>query len=399
MCQGSLDRATQGNAGSAVDGDPVGDDLVGLRPVPLRPKGAIVGRIGVESERALDCQRRCAFVPAAGARNAPVPLPVPMVIAPAMIPLPPIVLAFTFTPPLPVPEPVLNRRAAVDRANARLYRSLAMDRQALIFLHIPKTAGTTLNRIIERQYSPFEIFTMDPYRIRATPERLKRLPEGRRRRLRIVRGHMFYGIHECLPQGGTYFTMLRDPVARALSTYYFILRRPLNPLHRKVKKERLTIEDCIRLFPQRHNLQCRMIAGVKDAGSTAGGGLLDMAKEHLTKSFSVVGICETFEESLMLMAATFDWQIPFYKNCKVSKTRPQINPSTVEMIREHNRLDVELYEFGKRLFEESLRKNEAAVRDGLAALRALPAPGSMQDFCNSTLGAGRFVLNKIASAI
>jgi len=32
---------------------------------------------------------------------------------------------------------------------------------------------------------------MDPYRIRAIAERLKRLPEGRRRRLRVVRGHLF----------------------------------------------------------------------------------------------------------------------------------------------------------------------------------------------------------------
>ena len=274
-----------------------------------------------------------------------------------------------------------------------------MDREALIFLHIPKTAGTTLNRIIEWQYSPFEIFTMDPYRIRATPERLKRLPQGRRCRLRMVRGHMLYGIHECLPQGATYFTMLRDPVARALSTYYFILRRPLNPLHRKVKKERLSIEDCIRSFPQRHNLQCRLIAGVKDASSTGDERLLDMAKEHLIKSFSVVGIAERFEESLMLMATTFDWEIPFYKNCKVSKTRPQIDPGTVEMIRDHNRLDVELYEFSKRLFEESLQKKEAAVQEGLAALRALPTPGAVQGFCNSALGAGRFVVNKIASAV
>ena len=274
-----------------------------------------------------------------------------------------------------------------------------MDRKALIFLHIPKTAGTTLNRIIEWQYSPFEIFTMDPYRIRATPERLKRLPERRRRRLRMVRGHMLYGVHESLPQGATYFTMLRDPVARALSTYYFILRRPLNPLHRKVKGGGLTIEDCIQQFPQRHNLQCRLIAGVKDAASIGDERLLDMAKEHLNKSFSVVGIAERFEESLMLMATTFDWEIPFYKNCKVSKTRPQINPGTVEMIRDHNRLDVELYEFSKRLFEESLQKKEAAVQEGLAALRALPTPDAVQGFCNSALGAGRFVVNKIASAV
>lgn len=274
-----------------------------------------------------------------------------------------------------------------------------MDGKAVIFLHIPKTAGTTLNRIIERQYSPFEIFTMDPYRIRATPARLKRLPERRRRRLRMVRGHMFYGVHEFLPQGATYITMLRDPVLRTLSAYYFILRRPLNPFHRKVKKEKLGVEDCLRLFPQRNNLQCKMIAGLKDVSSISDGRLLEIAKEHLTTSFSVVGICESFEESLILMAMTFGWEIPYYKSCKVSKTRPQISPGTVEMIRDHNRLDVELYEFAKGMFEENLRKNEAAVREKLAALRALPAPGSVQDFCNSTLGAGRFVLNKIASAV
>ena len=273
-----------------------------------------------------------------------------------------------------------------------------MDREALIFLHIPKTAGTTLNRIIEWQYSPFAIFTMDPYRIRATPERLKRLPEGRRRRLRVVRGHLFYGIHECLPQGATYITMLRDPVPRALSAYYFILRRPLHPLHWKLKREGLRVEDCLRLFPQRHNLQCRLIAGVKDT-AIADKRLLDIAKENLTRSFSVVGISERFDESLMLIATTFDWEIPLYKNCKVSKARPQIDPGTVEMIRDHNRLDVELYEFGKGLFEESLQKKEAAVREGLAALRALPTRGAVEGFCKSTLGAGRFFVNKIASAV
>ena len=273
-----------------------------------------------------------------------------------------------------------------------------MDREAIIFLHIPKTAGTTLNRIIEWQYSPFAIFTMDPYRIRATAERLKRLPEGRRRRLRMVRGHMLYGIHRFLPQGATYVTMLREPVARVLSAYYFVLRRPLNPLHRKMKRERLSVEDCLRLFPQRQNLQCRFIAGMENS-ATGDERLLDIAKENLTKSFSVVGISERFEESLILMAKTCDWEIPSYENCKVAKSRPQIDPSAVEMIRDHNRLDLELYEFGKGLFEESLQKKESAVREGLAALRTLPKPGSVEGFCNSTWGAGRFLVNKIASAV
>ena len=273
-----------------------------------------------------------------------------------------------------------------------------MEREALIFLHIPKTAGTTLNRIIEWQYSPFAIFTMDPYRIRATVDRFKRLPEGRRRRLQVVRGHLLYGIHEFLPQGATYITMLREPVARVLSAYYFILRRPLHPLHRKMKREKLRVEDCLRLFPQRQNLQCQFIAGVEDA-TVGSEHLLDVAKENLLKSFSVVGISERFEESIVLMAKTFGWDFLSYENKKVSKTRPQIDPGVVEMIRDHNRLDGELYEFGKGLFEESLREKAAAIQEGLTALRSLPKPGPVAGFCNSTLGASRFLLTKITSAV
>jgi len=284
-----------------------------------------------------------------------------------------------------------------ERANVGRDCSVALDREALIFLHIPKTAGTTLNRIIERQYSPFAIFTMDPHRIRATAERFKQLPEARRRRLQVVRGHLFYGIHEFLPQGATYITMLREPVARLLSSYYFVLRRPLNPLHRKFKRERLGVEDCIRLFPDRNNTQCRFIAGVKDT-AIADERLLDMAKENLTKSFSVVGICERFEESLILISKTFGWAISAYENHKVAKIRPMVEAKLVDLVSEHNRLDVELYEFGKKLFEQSLRKNEDAVREGLATLRAIPRPGILKRSCQSNVSAARFLLNKIVSA-
>jgi Sulfotransferase family len=273
-----------------------------------------------------------------------------------------------------------------------------MDREALIFLHIPKTAGTTLNRIIEWQYNPLSIFTLDPYRFRATAERFKTLSEERRRRLRVVRGHLYYGLHEFLPQGATYITMLREPVARFLSSYYFILRRPLHPLHRKLKKEQLGVEDYLRLIPHRHNFQCRLIAGVEN-GATGDERLLEMAKEHLTESFSVVGICERFEESLMLIAKTFGWDVPFYENHKVSKNRSPVDPSSIEMIQEHNRLDLELYEFGKKLFDESLRKKQEVVRDGLAILRTLPKPGSVQSFYSSSVSAGRFLVSKVASVL
>ncbi len=272
-----------------------------------------------------------------------------------------------------------------------------MDREALVFLHIPKTAGTTLNRIIEWQYNPLSIFTMDPYRIRATVERLETLPEARRRRLQVVRGHLYYGVHEFLPQGATYITMLREPVARFLSSYYFIQRRPLHPLHRKVTTERIGIEDFIRLTPHRQNLQCSLIAGVKNDG-TADEQMLEKAKANLLSSFAVVGISERFEESLVLIAQTFGWEIPFYENRKVAKSRPKVAVDEIDLIRKHNRLDLELYDFAMGLFREKLAKNQTEVEKGLAILKSVPKPGPLQNLYQSSISAGRFLVSKIASA-
>ena len=125
---------------------------------------------------------------------------------------------------------------------------------------------------------------------------------------------------------------------------------------------------------------------------------LEIAKENLANSFSVVGICERFEESLMLMAQTYDWEVPFYENRKVSKTRPNVEAAAVELIKENNQLDLELYRFGKELFEESLEKEEE-VEEGLVRLRALSKPTPIENFCQSTVGAGRFLMTKIASAV
>jgi len=273
-----------------------------------------------------------------------------------------------------------------------------VDKEALLFLHIPKTAGTTLNRILEWQYNPLSIFTIDPYRIRATAERLRTFSQERLRSLQVIRGHFYYGLHEVLPQGGTYITILRNPVARALSSYYFIQRRPLHPLHRKLKGGRISVAEFIELTLHRQNLQCSLIAGVKNQ-TGADERTLELAKEHLSKTFSVVGIAERFEESLILMAKTFGWEVPYYENHKVTKNRPPPDPADVELIREHNRLDLELYEFGQNLLDSALARKKPEVEEGLARLHTLEKPTSLASFCSSAVGAGRFLVSKVASAV
>ncbi len=270
--------------------------------------------------------------------------------------------------------------------------------EALIFLHIPKTAGTTLNRIIEWQYDPRTIYTVDPYQIRATVQRLKTLSEKRRRSLRVVRGHLIYGVHECLPQGGTYITMLRDPVKRFLSSYFFILRRPLHPLHRKLKAKGIGIGDFLEFTAQRQNLQTKMLAGVPYLGP-CDERVFETAQQNMATSFRVVGISERFEESLFLIASSFGWKIPHYENRKVTKSRSAVDPAMIEMIREHNRYDIALYELGKKRLDEDLQKNAEAVQQAMQELAATPKPGKLENFLQTTVGTGRFLVSKVTSVL
>ena len=61
--------------------------------------------------------------------------------------------------------------------------------EALIFLHVPKSAGTTLNRLIEREYSLFEMYSVDPVLSRSRA-RLWRLPQRRLKRFRVFKDHI-----------------------------------------------------------------------------------------------------------------------------------------------------------------------------------------------------------------
>src|SRR5256714_9537299 len=83
--------------------------------------------------------------------------------------------------------------------------------KALLFLHIPKAAGTTLHSIIERQFAPAQTFTISGA---DSPQGIKEftgLPAERREQIRLLKGPMPYGLHEYLSVPATHITMLRDP--------------------------------------------------------------------------------------------------------------------------------------------------------------------------------------------
>src|SRR5437879_12837060 len=102
--------------------------------------------------------------------------------------------------------------------------------RTVIFIHIPKTAGITLRYIIEAQYEHAGHDKIDGERIAESVAEFRRLPESEKQNVRVLTGHMPFGLHEAMPQRCHYVTLLRDPTERTISHYYFVFREPTHYL-------------------------------------------------------------------------------------------------------------------------------------------------------------------------
>lgn len=142
---------------------------------------------------------------------------------------------------------------------------------SLIFLHIPRTGGSMLHWVIKDKYEKYEpatIFTIDGNRFKESVREFKRLPEEQRKRIRVLKGHMYFGLHEFLPRPSSYITILRDPIERVISAYYHILQNPTQGAHKVVTSQRMSLAEFVRtgVCKMANNGQTRFLSGEPEAG-------------------------------------------------------------------------------------------------------------------------------------
>jgi hypothetical protein len=249
----------------------------------------------------------------------------------------------------------------------------------LIFHHIPKTAGSTLNAVIDGNYERSTVFRVESP-IVPSLEKFKALPSEERRRLRVVRGHAAWGLHEHLDGPCVYVTMLRDPVDRVVSNYYFVLSSPKHNLHEQVVSGNLSLKDYVEkgVNRQMDNGQVRALSGKGTGlGDAVGYGectqdMLELAKHNLSNGYALAGLTERFDVSLLLMKRLLGWKKTFYRRQKVTRERPSLSEIARDArlaIEDRNRFDLELYRLASKLFERHLEKQSILFPLEVAAFR------------------------------
>ncbi len=191
-----------------------------------------------------------------------------------------------------------------DLAPARRY-----DDHTVAFTHIPKAAGTTLDRIMSAAarlgYSRGERAMGTIYGQYLGPDKeealasLAAMPAERLTDCAYLTGHLPYGMHERLPRPCLYVTVLRDPLARLRSQFRFGLQR-------QGWLPGADIDDLVASGRIAANGQTRQIAGLADADAPCTEATLAMAIDNLRR-YGVVGVAERFDEVLSALITLFGW--------------------------------------------------------------------------------------------
>jgi len=259
----------------------------------------------------------------------------------------------------------------------------------LVFVHIPKTAGTTLRTVLSmnepgaRSRALGNVFKGGGG-ISKTP--IVRLRDGKGPDLtnvRLVRGHVPLGIREYLPQDRELrcFTFLREPVDRTLS-HYFAIREAGRVYGLPPLTADATLDDAFEGGYLHDNLQTRMLSGQPEPFGQVDGEMFKQAKHNLRAGLACFGLTERFDESLVLAKQRLGLNTILHdSNSRVNTTRPRGDEVPADLRRaaeRSNRYDIRLYRYAQKLFDSAPERQGPEFQVDAAALRAAKGDGGIE---------------------
>ena len=240
--------------------------------------------------------------------------------------------------------------------------------RSLHFLHIPKTAGTSIRTWLMDLYSEKDWLPCHFL------EELETFTSEEIKKYHFFSGHLGINWYDKLPNPPHTFTWLRQPLAREISQYYYIKNTIdfllslshspskadyLNAVHHLSMSELYKSSAYLGFYD---NLQVRFLAGIfpqkQQEPIYCDDNILNIAKENLLNLF-FWGICELMEDSVSL----FNYSLgipprPLNRSLnKREKANIDYKPSEEKcnIIQNVNHYDQKLYSFAKSIFQEKIR--------------------------------------------
>jgi hypothetical protein len=251
------------------------------------------------------------------------------------------------------------------------------------FVHIPKTAGGTTISMLNNAYGRARVRNVGNY-LRGDENTVTKISRAvsRNHDARVLVGHVPIGVFkQHVPDDTLYVTLLREPVDRVLSHYYRHMGSPRREGSDKPPQQ--SLEEVLELrLPQVSNLQTRFLCDDPDLPPDMPPEALDQAKANLDR-LVFVGLQERFNESLVLLERTLGigTLVPYVRNRHVGGQRPSaddLEPAQRALVVEANAFDIELYEYGRALFEKAVENAGEQFDADVETLRTKSASASVE---------------------
>ncbi len=248
-----------------------------------------------------------------------------------------------------------------------------MSDQKLIYVHIPKTGGSTLQAIIIRQYGKKKFFRINK---KNSLEDFNLLDK---KNINLLVGHFPFGYHKYFdqPEKIQYLSLIRNPIERLVSNYYHILARENNPHHSMLVENNYSIKQFIEhgVNGKTENCYVRFFSNnINAPHNSCTTEMLEQAKKNIETHFPIVGITELYDESILLMKNHFGWKQPYY----IKKNKARINyniqndvdKDTIATIKQYNQLDIALYDWAKKRLESQIKSSDINIEKQLKSFRS-----------------------------
>lgn len=242
----------------------------------------------------------------------------------------------------------------------------------IAFVHIPRTAGTTFGAYLDGLYAGRDVakFYADDAHpvVNEKLDAFRRLAAGEKASYALLRGHFVYGF-DGGESGCRYVTLLREPVARLVSYYFYALKEPMNYLHTYLLQRRIGLESFLMSDASidLDNYQVRAVSGAAFGSSRerVSGAHLALAKRNLVERFAAFGLTERFDASMRRFARQFGWApAPRERRNEGAYGRDvELGDACRAYVEEKNRFDIELYRFAQAHFDSAAASGDDGRAD------------------------------------